>query len=399
MKTIFVCSQKELDSISPDTKGIDIRIKSGSEKNPIFVNHHYSSPIEVYGYSVIYAHGESEIVAHDNCCIYAFDACRVDARDHSVIKAYGDCHVNAYDNSVIKAHGDCHVNAADDSNVYANCNCSVFSYGTSSIIANGNSCIRALGSSCVEAYEHSRVEAYEHSRVKSYEHSRIIAMDYSHILAMGVSSVEAYNTSHIESYGHSYIEAYENSYVIAHDHSRIKAHGNSHVIDFLIASNINLYECASVCSNPEEIKEFMDFYRIEHDKTTATFFKAVHKKMEVVSKNQNSIYSYRYISSFDSHFEYKIGEKVISNGFDNNIMELCGAGIHVSDKHSALKFGMRWNDLALLEVRVKIKDILLPKHSNGAIRVPEVEVIREVPLKECGLVGKFILQKNKNINE
>lgn len=388
MKTIFVCSQKELDSISPDTKGIDIRIKSGSETNPISVKHNYSSPIEVYGYSVIYAHGESEIVAHDNCCIYAFDTCSVDACDDSVIKAYDKCHLNAYDNSVIKAYGECHVNAHDDSNIYITSRCSVSSYGMSSIIASGNCCIRALGS--------SRVEAYEHCRVKSYEHSRIIAMDYSHILAMGESSVEAYNTSHIEAYGHSCIEAYENSYVIAHDYSRIKAYGNSHVIDFLIASNINLYERASVCSSPEEIKEFMDFYRIEHDKTTATFFKAVHKQVEAVSKNQNIIYSYRYISDFDSHFEYKIGEKVISNGFDNNIMELCGAGIHVSDKHSALKFGMRWSDIALLEVRVKIKDILLPKHSNGAIRVPEVEVIREVPLKECGLIGKFILQKNKN---
>lgn len=391
METILVCSQKELDRISPDTKGIDIRIRGGSETHPISVKHNYSSPIEVYGYSVVYASGENEIMAHDNCCIYAFDICRVSACDNCVIEAYDKCHLNAYEDSVIKAYGECHVNAYDDSNVYATCNCSVSSYGMSSIIASGNCCIRAFGS--------SHVEAYEHSRVKSYEDSRIIAMDYSCILATGISSVEAYNTSHIEAYGQSSIEAYENSYVIAHDFSRIEAHGNSHVIDFLIASNINLYERASVCSNPEEIKEFMDFYKIEHDKTTATFFKAVHKRTVAIPKNQNIIYSYRYFSDYDRDFEYKIGEKVISNSFDNNIMELCGAGIHVSDKHSALKFGMRWNDLALLEVRVKIKDILLPKHSNGAIRVPEVEVIREVPLKECGLVGKFILQKNKNINE
>lgn len=367
MKTIFVRSQKELDSISPDTKEIYIIIKGGSETHPISVKHHYSSPID--------AHGGSKIIAYNDCYIRAFDTCSVYACDHSVIEAYGDCHVDAN----------------DDSNVYATGHCSVFSYGTSNIIANGNCCIRAFG--------HSRVEAYEHSRVKSYDHSRIIAMDYSCILATGVSSVEAYNTSHIEAYGHSSIESYGNSYVIANDYSHIKAHGNSHIINLLIESDINLYERASVCSYPKEIKEFMVLYRIEHDKTTATFFKAVHKGMAAVPKNQNIIYGYRYFSDFDSNFEYKIGEKVISNGFDNNIMELCGAGIHVSDKHSALKFGMRWSDLALLEVRVNIKDILLPKYSNGAIRVPEVEVIREVPLKECGLIGKFILQKNKNINE
>lgn len=39
------------------------------------------------------------------------------------------------------------------------------------------------------------------------------------------------------------------------------------------------------------------------------------------------------------------------------------------------------------------KDILLPNCSNGKMRVPEAEVIREVPLEDCGLYGKILMAR------
>ena len=63
----------------------------------------------------------------------------------------------------------------------------------------------------------------------------------------------------------------------------------------------------------------------------------------------------------------------------------------------ALDYGRNWSNLAILEVKVKIKDILLPKYSDGKVRAPEVEIIREVPLEECGLYG-HILAKRQNKN-
>ena len=142
----------------------------------------------------------------------------------------------------------------------------------------------------------------------------------------------------------------------------------------------------------------MNFYNIEHDKTTATFFKAVHKiKSNTLYANDKEVASFsEYVSDYDKDFKYEIGKKVSSNGFDNNTEEHCGQGIHISHKSWALDFGRNWKDLALLEVEVKIKDILLPKYSDGKVRVPKVKVVREVPLEECGLFGKILLQRRKN---
>ena len=164
------------------------------------------------------------------------------------------------------------------------------------------------------------------------------------------------------------------------------AWGNVQVVDYLQGATITLNGNARTVYMPKDIEDFMNFYEIKHDKTTAVFFKAVHKR------------GGKYISDHDSAFRYMLGQKAKSNGFDDDPDYCCARGIHISHMNWALEFGSDWADLAILELRVKIKDIILPNNSDGKVRVPEAEVIREVPLKECGLYGKHLL-KRRNLEK
>lgn len=158
------------------------------------------------------------------------------------------------------------------------------------------------------------------------------------------------------------------------------------VVDCLQGAKIQISGNARAVYKPRNIEEFMNFYDIKHTKTTATFYKAVHKQ-----STKNGV---MYISDYDDEFIYEIGKKAISNNFDSNIENICSYGIHISPLGWALDFGRNWDNLAILEVKAKIKDVLVPKNTNGKVRAPEVEIIREVSLEECGLFGKILAKRN-----
>ena len=179
----------------------------------------------------------------------------------------------------------------------------------------------------------------------------------------------------------SSVEAYGNSSVEACDNSSVRAYGNVQVVDFLQGARIQLSGNARTVYTPRNIKEYMTFYGVEHDDTFAVFYKAVHK-----SEN-------RYFSNYDSSFEYKVGKTIKAKCFDDDECRACADGIHMSHQAWALDFGRGWDNLAILEVKARIKDIVVPIGSDGKVRAPEVEVIREVPLEECGVLGKILLKK------
>ena len=240
--------------------------------------------------------------------------------------------------------------------------------------------VEAWGNSSVVARGNSSVEAWGNSSVEAWGNSSVVARGNSSVVARGNSSVVAWENSSVV--------AWENSSVVAWENSSVEAWGNVQVVDYLQGATIQLFGNARTVFNPRNIEEFMNFYGIEHDKTTAIFYKAVHKKVD-------SHQSCSYVSDYDDYFKYEIGKKVSSNGFNSDVRAHCGKGIHISHKSWALDYGINWKDFALLEVRVEIKDILLPECSDGKVRVPSAEVIREVPLEECGVYGK-ILAKRKD---
>ena len=78
---------------------------------------------------------------------------------------------------------------------------------------------------------------------------------------------------------------------------------------------------------------------------------------------------------------------------DTDINEECGTGIHISHLNWALEFGKVWDDLAILELKTEIKDIVMPINTNGKVRTSKVKVIREIPLEECGVFGKILVKR------
>ena len=266
--------------------------------------------------------------------------------------------------------------ARGNSSVVARENSSVVAWGNSSVEARENSSVVAWGNSSVVARENSSVEARGNSSVEARENSSVVAWGNSSVVARGNSSVVARENSSVEARGNSSVVAWGNSSVVADQ--------NVQVVDYLQGAKIRIAGNARIVTMPKNIFEFMDFYNIRHTKTTATFYKAVHKTAEGV-----------YFSEYNHKFDYAVGKTYIEQ-CSANTSELCGVGLHIATLTWALDFGHEWKDLAILEVEVKIDEIVMPQGTNGKFRTSELTVIREMPLAECGLYGKILAKRNQN---
>ena len=115
--------------------------------------------------------------------------------------------------------------------------------------------------------------------------------------------------------------------------------------------------------------EFVKRYPVQVKDKTAILYKAVHKK------------DGRYFSENQKDFEYIIGETK-THGIDKSTDESCGVGLHVSFKGWAIGFGAGWDDMALLECEVPIKNIVVARDCDGKVRTNLLKVIREIPKEE-----------------
>lgn len=264
----------------------------------------------------------------------------------------------------------------------------------SHVIAMGNSDIAATDNSIVEAYERSSVYAWHNSTVIAYDNSYVCAHNSSKVFANGSSTVEAWGCSKITTTEHSTVDAWGLNTIHAENYSSVLVHckdaditatGKSRIINNAYNTNIILSGGAYVVSRPETIQEFMNFYGVAHDKTTATFYKVVRKV------------NGKYISDHCPDFEYVIGEYK-SEKCDPDITKICASGIHIAPLDKALKLGQDWDNIAVLEVETNISDIIIPMHHDGKVRTSKVKVIREVPLNECGILGKMIEDRNTKKN-
>ena len=283
-------------------------------------------------------------------------------------------HVVAWENSSVVARGNSSVEARENSSVVAWDNSSVVARGNSSVVAWGNSSVEAWGNSSVEARENSSVEARENSSVVARGNSSVVAWDNSSVVARGNSSVVAWDNSSVVACG--------NSSVVAWDNSSVVACGNSQIVDCLtgVKGKIKKSGNARIVYNPKNIHEYMDFYGLPHTKKYGTFYKAVHKV------------DGKYMSNHDCCFKYEVGKTAKSEYLDTNVNEPCGEGIHMAYLQWVLGFGENWDDLAILEVKAKLDNVIVPLNA-GKVRVDEVKVIREVPLEECGLYGKILANR------
>ena len=238
----------------------------------------------------------------------------------------------------------------------------------------------------VVARENSSVEAWENSSVVAWENSSVVARENSSVVARENSSVVAWENSSVVAMENSSVVAWGNSSVVARGNSSVVASANAQVVDRLNGGRIEITGNARIVHMPKTIHEFMDFYGVKHDKKTAVFYKAVHKEGE------------RYFSDYQTGFTYRIGEKV-KEACDPDVNQNCSFGIHVARLYWALDFGKNWKDLAILEVKTDIKDIVMPKGTDGKVRTCECTVLREVPLSECGVYGKILEKRNRRATD
>ena len=225
-------------------------------------------------------------------------------------------------------------------------------------------------------YRNSSVEAWENSSVVAWGNSSVVAWENSSVVAWGNSSVVAL--------GNSSVEAWENSSVVALGNSSVVAWGNSQIVD-CGSSSITTSGNAHIVYNPRTVDEYISFYPgIKETGDTVLLYKAVHKR------------DGKYFSDYDSAFEYIPGETCAVDRVSADAHEDCGEGIHIAHLDWCVTFGFSWADLAILEVEAKKSEIVVPLNGGGKVRTQSVNVIREVPLEECGLLGKTIARWRAN---
>ena len=175
-----------------------------------------------------------------------------------------------------------------------------------------------------------------------------------------------------------------NSSVVARENSSVVAWGNTQVVAASERAQVRVSGNARIVYNPKTPEEYAEHCGLECPDGVMILYKAVHKR-------DGSYYSDRH-----SEFEYKIGETVVPKyPMDTNPREDCGSGIHASHKAWCVDYGGEWDDLAILEVEMPMASMVVPVNGSGKVRADRATVIREVPLEECGLLGK-LLAKRRN---
>ena len=134
-----------------------------------------------------------------------------------------------------------------------------------------------------------------------------------------------------------------------------------------LSKNTTLIKLDRSITQPTTFDGFKQMYPTVVKGTKTIMYKAVHKDGD------------KYFSDYDKSFTYEIGKKItgIVKG-----KESCNQGLHISYKWWAIRFGSGWDNMALLECEVAIKNIVVSSDTDGKVRTSELKVIREVPESE-----------------
>ena len=224
---------------------------------------------------------------------------------------------------------------------------------------------------------------FEHSSVVAWENSSVEAWGNSSVVACGNSSVVAWENSSVVAWGNYSVEAWGNSSVVAWENSSVVARGNTQVVAASELAKVETSNNARIVYNPKTPKEYAEHYGLECNDGLMILYKAVHKR------------SGHYFSDRDSDFCYEIGEKALVDSLDKDPYEDCGRGIHAACMAWCVEYGRSWNDLAILEVEMPMETMAVPINGSGKVRADWARVLREVPLEECGLLGKMLAKRRE----
>ena len=406
---LIIKNQEELDNI----------IKGGGCNSRIFIEfgtfahkamlNNIKSPVYVCGDYYIEAHGDASIEAYGRAHVSAYDNVSVEAYDKTIVEAHGNAHINAhgnacveaYDNAVIKAYDDSSVESFNRASVYAYNNSHAKTYDHSHVYAYDNSFIIGYRKSLIDAYDNASVEAYDNAHITAHDESTIVGYNEVSIFASGTSkdvsivafdnvSVDAYTNASVEAFDVAHIEIYHDCVAKAHDcvyvkvadnasveaygstsiealneNVSVKAYANSRVYDLAGCKKIELNDFASVTTPPKDLKGYASFKGIKA--TSESSFIAY---LYAIKGDDGGYYS----PSSNPHV-FDIGDRVTTA-----VKNLSGA---------LCDYQRDWHDCAIIEVEVDKSSI-----GDRYMRFP-VTILREIPLEECGALGKIILEKKK----
>ena len=211
-----------------------------------------------------------------------------------------------------------------------------------------------------------------------------MARENSSVEAWGNSSVVARGNSSVVAWGNSSVEALGNSSVVAWENSSVVAKHNSQVNDRTYSHNIKTSGNARIVCDPQNIQEYIEAHELDHDEKVVRLFKAVHK------------INGKYMADWTT-FEYVVGEEAVADCLTTDVNEDCGHGIHMAYKEWCVSYGANWSNLAILELEAEIGGVIVPIGGYGKVRAAKAKVIREVPLEECGLYGKFLARRAASV--
>lgn len=169
--------------------------------------------------------------------------------------------------------------------------------------------------------------------------------------------------------------------VAARENSFVEARGNSQVTDATNANNIKTAGNARIVYSPRTAEEYAGRIGAETNGHIIKLYKAVHKR------------NGRFFSDQDSNFEYIIGQEAAADYLNTSPTEEWGHGIYAAYKEWCVGYGRNWADLAILEVEMDVDGLVVPLNGPGKVRAAKCKVIREVPLEECGTMGKLLAKR------
>ena len=156
-----------------------------------------------------------------------------------------------------------------------------------------------------------------------------------------------------------------------HSAKKVIAKGNSIIRCFDKNIDIEKTKGVTVIYQDEKlikensVKELCELFPVEKKGTKLILYKAVHK------------IDGKYIADYDKATEYKLGINEATE-FDDNTQISCTKGIHVSYLGWAERFGLGWEDLAILECEVNPKDIIVADDCDGKVRAKKINIIKEI---------------------